>query len=217
MCRGPAIVIVAGSNPGSPARPGTNWQRPGHRPLQHPAQPSVPPVDGWHVSSSYSSFCPSCTKNAQHNTFSSMLRHRHRRPTAGASPPHILPWLAACGSFTTALRQPRMPNLAPGQGSSSPQPSLSDLILPQVFRYSNVMSKQPPNKHKCVSDVYIQDVIVLHVSGATGQPQLPNKHYTGTKGRKCLWRGMFTQVLSPRVCSPERAFCEGINAPTHSW
>ena len=31
-------------------------QRPSHRPLQHPAAPSVPPVDGWCVSSSNFTF-----------------------------------------------------------------------------------------------------------------------------------------------------------------
>ena len=56
MRHGLAIAVIAGSNPGSPARPGATWQRPSHRPLQHSAQPSVPPVDGWRVSSSYSSF-----------------------------------------------------------------------------------------------------------------------------------------------------------------
>ena len=44
------------------------------------------------------------------------------------------------------------------------------------------MTRQTPNKHRCVTDMYIRDEIVLHVSGATGQPQLPELHYTGTKG-----------------------------------
>ena len=52
MRRGPAIVVVGGSNPGSPAHPRARWRGPHHRPLQHPAPPSVLLMDGWRVSTS---------------------------------------------------------------------------------------------------------------------------------------------------------------------
>ena len=104
MCHGLAIVIIGGSNLGSPARPGAHWQRSSHCPLQHPAPPSVPPVDGWRVSSPYFSSiamqsclhkqCVHHKKPQHHHTCSSAPRHRRRRPTGGTSPPRTLLRLA---------------------------------------------------------------------------------------------------------------------------
>ena len=104
-------------------------RRQGHPPpLQQPAPPSVPPVDGWSVSSSYFTLMPRrhiftlvpciTPKNPQHHTRSSALC----QPTAGASSRHILLRLgggvrtsdskAPSGSFTATLRRPRTPTLA---------------------------------------------------------------------------------------------------------
>ena len=46
-----ALIVFGGSNHRSSVRSGARWRGPRYRPLPHPSLPSVPPVDGWRVSS----------------------------------------------------------------------------------------------------------------------------------------------------------------------